>query len=128
VEVAVEGFQTEVRKGIGLTLGQEAQINFDLKVGQVAERVEVTGEAPVVETTNSSITGLVDQNTIRDLPLNGRSFSDLVGLQVGTVLARQDQRGDGVAKLEKQIGITTWPSLHRLSKASARLPCDPGLE
>ena len=94
VEVSLSGFQTEVRRGIGLTVAQEAVVNFQLQVGQVAERVEVTGEAPVVEATNAAITGLVDQNTIRDLPLNGRRFSDLVGLQVGTVLARQNQGGD----------------------------------
>src|SRR5262245_10765283 len=88
VQVSLTGFQTEVRSGIGLTVGREAVVNFTMQVGQVSEKVAGTGEAPVVETTNATITGLVDQNTIRDLPLNGRSFTDLMTLQVGTALAR----------------------------------------
>ena len=90
VEASVAGFQTEVHSGIGLSVGQEAVVNFTLRVGQVAERVEVTGEAPIVETTNATISGLATEAQIRDLPLNGRSFTDLVLLQTGTVLGRMD--------------------------------------
>jgi hypothetical protein len=90
VQVSLTGFQTEVRKGIELTVGQEAVINLSLQVGQVAERVEVIGEAAVVEVTNATVSSLVNQDTIRDVPLNGRSFTDLIPLQAGTVLARNN--------------------------------------
>lgn len=84
-EAGLAGFQTEVRSGIKLTIGREAQVDFTLGVGEISEKVQVTGDAPIVETTNTAITALVDDKTIRDLPLNGRSFSDLVTLQMGAV-------------------------------------------
>jgi hypothetical protein len=79
------GFQTEVRSGITLTVGREAVVNLGLKVGQVNERVLVTGEAPLVESTTSALSALVDERTIRDLPLNGRSYDQLALFQPGVV-------------------------------------------
>ena len=84
VEAALAGFQTAVRSGITLTVGRHAVVNLVLSIGEISERVVVTGEAPTVDTTSSTISGLVDERKIRDLPLNGRSFSDLVTLQMGT--------------------------------------------
>src|SRR6266852_4649009 len=79
------GFQTEVRSGITLTVGREAVVNLGLKVGQISEKVLVTGEAPLVESTTSALSSLVDERTIRDLPLNGRSYDQLALLQPGVV-------------------------------------------
>ena len=79
------GFQTEVRSGIVLTVGREEVINLTLKVGQLADTVTVTAEAPLVETTSAAMSSLVDQRTIRDLPLNGRSYDTLAQLQPGVV-------------------------------------------
>jgi Carboxypeptidase regulatory-like domain/TonB-dependent Receptor Plug Domain len=90
VQILLTGFRTEIRKGIELTVGQEAVVNLTLQVGQVAEQIEVTGEAAAVETTNATVSSLVNQDTIRNMPLNGRSFTDLIPLQVGTVLARNN--------------------------------------
>ena len=81
VTASATGFQTIVRSGITLTVGREADVDFTLQLGTVAERVEVTGEAPLVETTTSTVSGLVDEKTVRELPLNGRSFTDLMDLQ-----------------------------------------------
>jgi hypothetical protein len=86
VEAALTGFQTAVRTGINLAVGRHAVVNLTLSIGEITERVVVTGEAPAVETTSSTISGLVDDRKIRDLPLNGRSFSSLVTLQMGTAL------------------------------------------
>src|SRR3972149_2064146 len=85
VTASLEGFQTEVRSGIVLTVGREAIVNFELPVGAVTQTVEVTGEAPLVESTTSSLGSLVDDRTIRDLPLNGRSYDQLALLQPGVV-------------------------------------------
>ena len=79
------GFQTEIRSGITLTVGREAVVNLTLKVGQVSEKVTVTGEAPLVESTTSALSSLVDDRTIRDLPLNGRSYDQLALFQPGVV-------------------------------------------
>ena len=85
VTAGLEGFQTEVHKGIVLTVGREAIVDFQLSVGAMTQTVEVTGEAPLVESTTSSLGSLVDDRTIRDLPLNGRSFDQLALLQPGVI-------------------------------------------
>ncbi|MBI4455908.1 MAG: TonB-dependent receptor [Acidobacteria bacterium] len=83
VEAELAGFQTAVRSGIKLSLGQEGIVDFTMKVGQISEKVVVSGEAPLVQTTSSTLTALVDDKKIRDLPLNGRDFSQLATLQAG---------------------------------------------
>ena len=84
-EVTAEagGFQTVIRSGITLTVGREAVVDFILEVGAIAERITVTGEAPLVQTANATVAALVDQRAMRELPLNGRSFADLTGIQPG---------------------------------------------
>src|SRR5262245_43824588 len=83
VKAELSGFRTAVRTGIQLTVAAEEVINLTLSVGTVAEEVNVTGEAPLVETTSAALSGLVDDKKIRDLPLNGRSFEQLAFLQPG---------------------------------------------
>src|ERR1035441_1179618 len=85
-EVAAEktGFKTQVRAGITLTVGQEAVVNLGLEVGEVQQAVTVTAEAPIVNTTTSSTSGLVGEQQVKDLPLNGRSFDNLITLNPGT--------------------------------------------
>ena len=58
-------------------------VDISLGIGEITERVVVQGEAPMVNTTSSTLTGLVDDKKIRDLPLNGRSFTQLALLQMG---------------------------------------------
>jgi carboxypeptidase family protein/TonB-dependent receptor-like protein len=81
-----EGFRTVVRRGIVLTVGREAIVDLSLPVGAVAQTLEVTGEAPLVEATTASLSSLVDDRTIRALPLNGRSYDQLALLQPGVIL------------------------------------------
>jgi hypothetical protein len=85
-EVTAEkmGFQREVRRGIDLVVGQEAEINMILRVGSIDQQVTVTEEAPLVNTTLASTAGLISESQIKDLPLNGRSFDQLITLNVGT--------------------------------------------
>jgi len=78
-----EGFQSEVRSGIELTIGREAIVDLRLAVGAVTQTVEVTGEAPLVETTDTTVGYLVADQTIRDLPLNERDLTNLVLLDPG---------------------------------------------
>lgn len=81
--VEADGFQSVVRSGITLTLGREAILDFALEVGAVSERVTVAGEAPLIQTTTAEVAGLVDERQVLELPLNGRSYSQLVTLQPG---------------------------------------------
>src|SRR5258708_4766057 len=77
VTVQQAGFRSEVRSGISLSVASEVTVNIELAVGNVQEKVEVTAEAPAVETTNATISGLVGQDQMRELPLNGRSIDQL---------------------------------------------------
>src|SRR5215471_12176062 len=85
-EVTAErmGFRREVRRGIDLAVGQEAVVDLTLQVGSIDQQVTVTAEAPLVNTTLASTSGLITENQIKDLPLNGRSFDQLITLNVGT--------------------------------------------
>ena len=85
VQAQQSGFQTEVRSGITLTVGRESVVNLGLKVGQISDKVTITAEAPLVESTTSAMSSLVDERSIRDLPLNGRSYDQLALIQPGVV-------------------------------------------
>ena len=92
IRAQLTGFQSAIRRGITLTVGREAIVDFTLRVGQMADRVEVVGEAPLVEVSRSAITGLVDEKIMVDLPLNGRSFDQLSLLTPGVTNARQNSK------------------------------------
>ena len=83
VRAEAPSFRPEIRQELDLSVGQEAVLNFSLSVGTVQETVTVMAEAPLVETTSGSLGGLVDDDRVADLPLNGRNFNDLVLLQTG---------------------------------------------
>jgi hypothetical protein len=85
ITTELPGFKQEIRRGVTLTVGQEAVVNFNLEVGTVSESVTVTGEAPIVNTTLASTTGLVNESQIKDLPLNGRGFDQLMAVAPGTI-------------------------------------------
>src|SRR2546426_2844039 len=80
VQVSVPGFQTRVVENIELVVGQEFVLNAALQVGALAEQVTVTGEVPLVDTSTSQVSGLVAEREVKDLPLNGRSFDNLISL------------------------------------------------
>ena len=83
VRVTATGFAAEVRSGITLTVGAQQVLDISLRVGQMSQEVQVTGEAPTVELASSEISAEVTSNTVRELPLNGRSWTDLATLQPG---------------------------------------------
>src|SRR6266853_5522881 len=83
VSVTAPGFSTAVRTNITLTVGAQQVLDFTMQVGQVSQTVEVTEEAPTVDLASSTISGSVDQRSVVELPLNGRSWSDLATLQPG---------------------------------------------
>jgi hypothetical protein len=84
VTVSAAGFSTHVQSGIQLTVGAQQGLNVTMAVGEMMQRVEVTGEEGVtVELTSSAIGAVVNSNTVRELPLNGRNWTDLTALQPG---------------------------------------------
>jgi hypothetical protein len=87
IRVSAMGFSTELQKGVTLTVGAQQVLDFTMRVGQMTQMVEVTTEAPTVELTSSELGATVNSTTVRELPLNGRSWTDLANLQPGVVVA-----------------------------------------
>jgi hypothetical protein len=83
VRVTATGFAVEVRSGITLTVGAQQVLDISLRVGQMSQVVEVAGEAPTVELASSEISAEITSATVRELPLNGRSWTSLATLQPG---------------------------------------------
>jgi outer membrane receptor protein involved in Fe transport len=83
VAVSTPGFNTEIKKGITINVGSQPVFSLILQIGSVANSVEVTTEAPTVQLTSSDISATVSATTVRELPLNGRSWTDLAALQPG---------------------------------------------
>ncbi len=83
ITVSAPGFSKAVQSGVTLTVGASQVLNLTMQVGQATQTVEVTTEAPTVNLTNAEIGALTTETTIKELPLNGRSWSDLAKLQPG---------------------------------------------
>src|SRR5258708_4134575 len=98
VRAAKPGFQDAVRGGLHLTVGQEASVDLRLQVSGVQSEVTVTGDAPMVSTTTRDISGLVGEQAVKDLPLNGRSYDLLLPLNPGIVnFTSQKTGGTGIS-------------------------------
>jgi hypothetical protein len=85
VRISKQGFQEGIRSGLHLAVGQEASVDMALRLGQVSEQVKVIADAPVVSVTYADISGLVPEQQVKDLPLNGRSYDELMTLNPGVV-------------------------------------------
>ncbi len=96
VRAELSGFQPKVRTGIALTVGREAVVDFALGLASVTETIVVQGEASTVNTTESTVSYLVDEKKIRDLPLNGRDYAQLILLQPGVIQSRASVNGSDV--------------------------------
>ncbi len=87
------GFAERVRTGISLVVGQDATVDLSLPVGNVHEKVTVTENAPIVNTTTQDISGLVGEKEVKELPLNGRSYDLLLTLNPGIVNFTSEKTG-----------------------------------
>jgi len=80
ITVQANGFSIERRAGITLLVNQALRLDFSLKIGTASETVQVTGAAPLVESTTASMGQVVTSQNIVDLPLNQRNTYSLVFL------------------------------------------------
>ena len=76
VTAELQGFARFESKGLVLNVGQNMSVDISLSVASLSETVTVTGETPLIETTSSSVGGVVDVARIENLPLNGRQFAN----------------------------------------------------
>jgi hypothetical protein len=87
LETGAPAFSTNIRSGIILQVGNNVQIDVVLQVGAVTQNVQVHADAAMVETQETSVSEVIDQQRIVDLPLNGRQATDLILLSGGAAVA-----------------------------------------
>ncbi len=98
VRATKSGFQDAIRSGIHLVVGEEASVDLRLQVGGVKTEITVTGDAPMVSTSTTDISGLVGEQSTKELPLNGRSYDLLLPLNPGIVnFTSQKTGGTGIS-------------------------------
>ena len=85
VQVSKVGFKTLIKPDVTLNVQDAVAVNFTLPVGAASETVTVEGGTPMLNTTDASVSTVVDQNYVKNMPLNGRSFQDLILLTPGVV-------------------------------------------
>src|SRR5258708_6432630 len=81
--VSYQGFQTLRNQGVVLQVGQHATLDFKLQPGELLQEVNVTAQAPLLNTANATIGTVVDGEKVTQLPLNGRQFTQLILLTPG---------------------------------------------
>jgi hypothetical protein len=113
-EVAVdkEGFRGARRSGIVLVVGQHEELELTLQVGDAHQSVEVTADPSVLEATTEDTSGLVGERQVKDLPLNGRSYDQLLTLNPGTV-NYTSQRAGSTGTSNSELGNMFSVSGHR---------------
>ena len=81
-----KGFKTVQRQNIVLEVGREIRVDLGLQPGEQTQTLTVTESIPLVETTNATLGGTLNNTDIVDLPLNGRDYQNLMGLRPGVML------------------------------------------
>ena len=103
-----EGFQSEVFKGLEITLNRTLTLDITLQVGAVTQTVEVSSAIPLIDTTVSSTGTTITPQQIQDMPINGRNYLDLLQLVPGVSLNRQsDPTGDNATPILGERGGNT---------------------
>lgn len=90
-----QGFKTQIRKGVAAEIGAVLTIDTRMEVGATTETVQVTAEAPLVESTRSTTSTIVNERAVAELPVNGRNFIDFTTLTPGVV--KDPTRGGDLA-------------------------------
>jgi hypothetical protein len=97
VEVELTGFKKYVRQGITVQVNDRARVDASLEVGQLTEVTTVIGAAPLVRTESSEVGTVIEEKSIRELPLNGRNFASLVYLVPGVTPGQQGENLSGAS-------------------------------
>ena len=83
VRAEAKGFKAVERENILLEVGKEIRVDLSLQPGEVSQTITITEAPPMVETTNATLGGTLSNETINDLPLNGRNYINLLTLRPG---------------------------------------------
>jgi hypothetical protein len=103
ISATADGFAPRQRTGVSLTVGQSAQADLSLAVGSVSDQVNVVDTPATVNLSTEQTSGLVDERQVKQLPLNGRSYDQLITLNPGTV-NYTGQRSGGIGTSNSSVG------------------------
>src|SRR5690348_1313274 len=97
VTVSAKGFSTAINSNVSLAVGAQQVLNQTMQVGQTTQQVQVTGAAPTVQLASSTLSNQVNSRTVRELPLNGRDWTQLATLEPGITAIRAQTAVGGTA-------------------------------
>src|SRR6202158_1543065 len=122
VRVSAPGFTIIVQSSLTLAVGAQQLLNFPMKVGTVADAVQLTAAAPQIDLTSSTLTGQVESQTVLDLPLNGRDWTSLATLHPGVnLIENQMDYSLGSARGNRGFGAELTVSGQRTTNNNYRL-------
>jgi hypothetical protein len=104
VTAQAKGFKEVAYSNVTLQVAQTPRLDIVLSVGDIAEKVEVTGESPLIQTDTSDVGLVVDNRQVTDLPLNGRKLLDL-NLLSATVARISNYRNDPASPRSQNLGL-----------------------
>lgn len=140
VRVEAKGFKTYNRQNLLLEVGKDVTVDSVLQTGAMTETITITEEAPMVDTTSTTLGGTISNEIINDLPLNGRNYQNLISLRPGTSVYpgggpwTQTTNGirpedtsyvvDGVTNDEAFMGLSVTNAAAVLGDAATLIPID----
>jgi hypothetical protein len=127
IQVSNSGFKTIIKPDIIVHVEDALAINFTLPIGAASEIVTVEGGAPLINTENASVSTVIDRNFVENVPLNGRSFQDLILLTPGIVTTSpQSGAANGVSGEFSVNGQRTESNYYSVDGVSANVGAFPG--
>jgi len=123
ITAVAPGFSTYREKGLTLTVGALRSVNISLRIGQVSEHVDVIGTTPDVQLASATLSAEVNATTVRELPLNGRDWTQLATLQPGVTSVRveagpTDRGNRGFGTLLSVSGHQPFENNYRINGVS----------
>lgn len=129
VEVDKAGFKSVIEAGLTLHVQDNVQLNFDMAVGSQSESVSVTASGININTTDATVSTVVDRNFVQNMPLNGRSFQSLILLTPGvaTVSPQATSKTFGASGEFSVNGQRTESNYYTVDGVSANVGSAPGV-
>ncbi len=140
VRAESKGFQAQEHSGVLVQVGENIRVDLTLSPGEQTQTVTVTGEVPSVNTTDATLGGAVTNQSINDLPLNGRNFERLLQLRPGTVFAvgsgtgttqtngrrnaNDSLRVEGITEVNSSQGATILNQVYQGGDSASSVPID----
>ena len=140
VRAEAKGFQTVELRNVVLEVGKDARVDVTLRAGSETQTILVTESIPLVDTTSATLGGIISNETINDLPLNGRNFQNLITLRPGVMVYpgggawTQSTDGiragatiyyvDGLMNNDYNVGWTVVNAPTPITEAGSILPID----